>query len=388
MPENTAKYDQEILFTDYAKTQESTLFPLDPPANSRYSGLSQDLSQAIRRVFIYANPSKPKTSTCLKEMIGILKKLGIESLVYSEFKPSRAHLIEYIAQALNIPLQAKSQEYYGEHPEEPFVGLNGQEIFDLVITVGGDGTVLKYLSYSPFREVPILPVNTGSLGYITSISFHNMAESMAGIFSGAFVYSPRILLKARLLDSYQNPKHYRDYFALNEIAISSCRAGLLADMELQVGNSSIPLQGDGIIVATPTGSTAYSLAAGGPIVDAEMEALIITPVSPFSLATRPVVTPSSMQLFVRNAAGLKNVVHEQAPPTTRSPKELHELDSSEAPLSIAIDGWALGLLYPGESLYITGSSERIQFLATSHNNSYFENIRTKLGWHNVAPRRP
>ncbi len=367
--------------------------------------LGQELRESTRRVFIYANPSKPKTPACLKELLRILGALNIESLVYSEYHPSRAHLIEYVARALDIRLQSQPAGYYDEHPEEPFTGLGDQDIFDLVVTVGGDGTVLKYLSYSPFREIPILPINTGSLGYITSISFQNLAESLRTIFSGAFVYSSRILLKARLLDYYQNPKHQRDYFVLNEISISSCRAGLLADMELQVGNSSIPLQGDGIIVATPTGSTAYSLAAGGPIVDAEMEAIIITPVSPFSLATRPVVTPSHMQLFVRNAASVaQSAASEALPdadpfqsgPRLSSAEQVeqfykcnwHELDSRTAPLSVAVDGWALGLLQPGESIQITGSSERIQFLAMSHNNSYFENIRTKLGWHGVANRVP
>ena len=368
--------EQTILFTEFNRTP--TLFPLDPVDTHHLGITGQDISQTVRRVFIYANPSKPQTSACLKELVAILKKLGIESFVYNDPAPSRAHLIEYVAQALNIPLQAKSQEYYGEHPAEPFIGLSGQAIFDLVITVGGDGTVLKYLSYSPFREIPILPVNTGSLGYITSISFHNMAESIRSIFAGAFVYSSRLMLKARLLDHYQNPKHYRDHFALNEIAISTYRAGLLADMELQIGNSSIPLQGDGIIAATPTGSTAYSLAAGGPIVDSEMEALIITPVSPFSLATRPVVTPSNVHLFVRNSAALRNTI------IPKDQKERYGIDNSEVPLSVAIDGWALGELYPGESIHITGSHERIQFLAMSHNNSYFEHIRTKLGWHNQS----
>ena len=394
MSDNNSDSKQEILFTEFVQPQEPTLFPLSPIEETRSAAAGQELSQVVRRVFIYANPSKSDTDNCLKELVHILKEMRIEALVYNESHPSRVHLIRHVAQALNISVPTKSLEYYGEHPEEPFVEFNGLEVFDLVITVGGDGTVLKYLSYSPFRGVPILPINTGSLGYITSISFHNMTESMKTIFSGAFVFSSRLMLKAQLLDRYQNPKHYRDHFALNEIAVSTGRAGLLADMELQVGTSSIPLQGDGVIVATPTGSTAYSLAAGGPIVDSEMEALIITPVSPFSLATRPVVTPSNVHLFIRNSAiPHNNIPAGQTPGLQRAEaeqkrtKELCELDSSEVPLPVAIDGWALGQLYPGESIHITGGQERIQFLAMSHDNSYFENIRTKLGWHNVAHRQ-
>ena len=338
----------------------------------------------LHRVLIYANPSKPKTADCLKELCGILKKQGIKLVIYSENAPSRTHLARYIEQALGS--------------ENPAIRSKSGELFDLVITVGGDGTVLKYLSYSPFREIPVLPINTGSLGYITSISFHKLSESIDAILCGAFVYSPRILLSARILDKYQNPKHHENLFALNEIAISSCRAGLLAEMELQVGNSCIPLQGDGIILATPTGSTAYSLAAGGPIVDAEMEALIITPVSPFSLATRPVVVPSNIRLFVRNAAGFTDAAARIESPIEyqgETPSiggldmsELQDLNSANAPLSVAVDGWFLGLLYPGESIHIIGGDERLQFLATSHNNSYFEHIRSKLGWHSVIHRRP
>ena len=376
---STEEINQNILFTEFQQPQEigPTLFPLEPVVENNYNLAGQDLSQTIRRVFVYANPSKLKTAACLELLLGILKKFGIEVLVYNEYMPSRAHLIEYVAQALQIPLQvAEYREYYGEHPEEPFIGLNNQAIFDLVITVGGDGTVLKYISYSPFRDIPILPINTGSLGYITSISFPNVEESLKMIFSGAFVYSPRLMLKAQLLDAAQNPKHYRNHFALNEIAISTYRAGHMAEMELQVGGSSIPLQGDGVIAATPTGSTAYSLAAGGPIVDSEMEAMIITPVSPFSLATRPVVTSSNVHLFIRNAAVPDNA--------TKPEDKDASMDNSVLPLSVAIDGWNLGELYAGESIYITGSEERIQFLAMSHNSSYFENIRTKLGWHGMS----
>ena len=338
----------------------------------------------LERVLIYANPSKPKTADCLRELCDILR--GIEMVVYCETAPSRAHLAEYVAQALHI----------NSISESAHLGKNRQKhLFDLVITVGGDGTVLKYLSYSPFHEIPVLPINTGSLGYITSISFYQLAESIAAILSGAFIYSSRTLLRARILDKYQNPKNHDNLFALNEIAISSCRAGLLAEIELQVGNSCIPLQGDGIILATPTGSTAYSLAAGGPIVDAEMEALVITPVSPFSLATRPVVVPSSRRLFVRNAAGFAEPQsgEHKAPPIEKTEgtgglNELQDLDSASAPLSVAVDGSSLGLLYPGESIHIIGGGERLQFLATSHNNSYFEHIRSKLGWHSVIHRRP
>ena len=352
---------------------------------SRLNSAKQALQ--LERVLIYANPSKPQTATCLQELCNILKNRGIEIIVYCENAPSRAHLAEYIKRALHLE-NLSNKENVSETRQKP--------LFDLVITVGGDGTVLKYLSYSPFPEIPVLPINTGSLGYITSISFYQLAQSMAAIFSGAFVYSSRILLRATILDKYQNPKHHENLFALNEIAISSCRAGLLAEMELQVGNSCIPLQGDGIILATPTGSTAYSLAAGGPIVDAEMEALIITPVSPFSLATRPVVVPSTCRLFVRNAAGFAhNKEYEAAPIETReNPRgtgglsELQDLDSGSAPLSVAVDGSSLGLLYPGESIHIIGGGERLQFLATSHNNSYFEHIRSKLGWHSVIHRRP
>ncbi len=391
-----SKTEQNILFTEFSQPQEPTLFPLEPANENHFCIVDKGTNKIIRRVFIYANPSKAKTYSCLKELLSILKSKGIESLVYSEFAPSRAHLLEYIAHYLHIPLQSQPSEYYEQHLDELLFGINIQEIFDLVITIGGDGTVLKYLCYSPFRQIPILPINTGTLGYITSISFHNMKASMASIFSGAFVYSSRMMLKAWTLDAYQNPKHHRSLFALNEVAISTYRAGLVADIELQVGNSSIPIQGDGIIVATPTGSTAYSLAAGGPIVDAEMDALIITSVSPFSLATRPVVVPSDVYLFIRNSAITPpgpivksmpnpmpyNIPKEQKTQTTE--KYTQELyDRSTYPLSVAIDGWPLGELYPGESVYITSSEERIQFLAMSHNNSYFENIRTKLGWHSV-----
>ncbi|MEM9424186.1 MAG: NAD(+)/NADH kinase [Spirochaetota bacterium] len=404
---------KNILAEKFSRKGESTLFPVHPIDRIRWDITGQKRSQALRRVFIYANPSKPQTHACLKELTAILESWDIQTFVYSKFSPSQADLYQYVRHSLDISRAAlapptEPEEYHGDHDkdfqkdteedskkdsEESFTELNNRPIFDLVITVGGDGTVLKYLACSPFREIPILPINTGSLGYITSISFDNMAQSIQKIFSGAFVYSSRLLLKAQLLDIYQNPKHSQDYFALNEIAISSCRAGLLAEMELQVGNSSIPLQGDGIVVATPTGSTAYSLAAGGPIVDAEMDALIITPVSPFSLATRPVVTPGNVNLFVRNTPQPHNTIKPQRMAMRQRSQrfseelfeELHELESSEAPLSVAIDGRALGELFPGESIYVTGSTKRVQFLAMSHNNSYFENIRTKLGWHNVSP---
>ena len=159
---------------------------------------------------------------------------------------------------------------------------------DLVITLGGDGTVLYAARAVHELGIPILPVNMGTFGYITEISIDEWKDALEHYIEKGDNISRRLMLRITVMRSGRRVWHAS---ALNEAVISS--SGIAKVVSLGLSLDNIPLgtfRGDGMIVATPTGSTGYSLAAGGPILDSDMSAVIITPICPFTLSNRPLVT--------------------------------------------------------------------------------------------------
>ena len=159
---------------------------------------------------------------------------------------------------------------------------------DLVITLGGDGTVLSVARAVHELGIPILPVNLGTFGYITEIAKDEWQEALEHFMKYGDNISRRQMLR---ISVYRRGEKIWQASALNEAVISSSGRAKVISMELSLDNTSLgKFRADGMLVATATGSTGYSLAAGGPILDAEMSALVITPVCPFTLSNRPLVT--------------------------------------------------------------------------------------------------
>ena len=168
---------------------------------------------------------------------------------------------------------------------------------DFVISLGGDGTVLYVARKVHDLGLPILPVNLGSFGYITEVGKDEWKEAFERYVSSGDNLSRRLMLKVSV--TRRRRKIFSSY-ALNEATISSSGISKVVKLELDLDNTYAGLfKADGLIVATPTGSTAYSLAAGGPILMADISAFVITPICPFTLSNRPLVTGSETTCTIK-----------------------------------------------------------------------------------------
>jgi NAD+ kinase len=163
---------------------------------------------------------------------------------------------------------------------------------DLIIVLGGDGTFLSVARQAVEAQVPVAGFNLGTLGFLTEMKKESLEESLADIFSGKAKISQRKLLQI----NFKN----QQYTALNDVVINKGAIARIVKLLLKINSAMVcEVKGDGIIIATPTGSTAYSISAGGPIVSPEVNGIIITPICPHSLTFRPLVVQDSTVVSVQ-----------------------------------------------------------------------------------------
>lgn len=227
---------------------------------------------------------------------------------------------------------------------------------DLVITFGGDGTLLKTARHVSRKKVLILGVNMGNVGFLTECPPDKLLECLDKIFSDQYQSDRRSLLRVTI---YRNNKKSSTFLALNDVVINQGSFARLIGMEIEVnGRKLVKFKADGMIVATPTGSTAHSLSAGGTIVHPNIEGLIITPICPSSLSMRSIVVPDSRQLTI-----------------TIETKRREE-DSSI--IGLTIDGQDFVVLKYGDVIKVR-RSKRYVYLARTK-NAYYKTLRNKLNW--------
>lgn len=171
---------------------------------------------------------------------------------------------------------------------------------DLIIVLGGDGTLLGAARLIGDREIPILGINLGGLGFLTEITVDEARDTLARIVAGEYEVDRRIALEAiveRESETAGQPDHFR---ALNDIVIVKRELGRMLDLQVIADHQPFcSYRADGLIVATPTGSTAYALSAGGPIVFPNLRVIVLAPICPHTLSNRPVVLPDSFELELR-----------------------------------------------------------------------------------------
>lgn len=173
---------------------------------------------------------------------------------------------------------------------------------DLLICLGGDGTILHVAGKMVDRSIPVLGVNIGGLGFLTEVRAEELYDELKQIFSGRFEVEERMLLSANVsyAESSTKANPERRFQALNDIVIN--REGLTRYMSVQIdinGERATRFFGDGVVIATPTGSTAYSLSAGGPIVHPSLDTIIVTPICPHASALRPLVISGDQSIRVQ-----------------------------------------------------------------------------------------
>lgn len=173
---------------------------------------------------------------------------------------------------------------------------------ELVICLGGDGTLLSVAGHMKEKSIPVLGINLGALGFLTEVKQDEVFEELSTFLSGAAVVEERFMLSCRVQS--EKTKRERRLLALNDIVVS--REGLSRILRLEVrvsGEKITSFAGDGMIIATPTGSTAYSLSAGGAVVHPKLEAILLTPICPHASALRPIVVSADEKISVRIQGG-------------------------------------------------------------------------------------
>ena len=227
---------------------------------------------------------------------------------------------------------------------------------DILLVLGGDGTLLstaKAIAESG-KDVPILAVNFGSLGFLTEITRPEIFSSLEAVINGQATHDLRMMLRATTTTTGAPPF---SHMALNDVVFSRTALSRMIELSVSVGDQFVTtVKADGLIVATPTGSTAYNLAAGGPIVHPAMDALVLTPIAPHMLTNRPIVIPTEREVRVRSTS-------------SNAGDEVY----------VTVDGQTGFGLQEGDELAIA-KSERPLRLIRSTTRSYFEVLRQKLKW--------
>jgi NAD+ kinase len=223
---------------------------------------------------------------------------------------------------------------------------------DLLIILGGDGTLLHVASQASRYKIPVVGVNLGSLGFLTEVSVANRYEALDKILAGSVVIEDRMMLKVRLCRSASVISEWS--YALNDVVINKGSIDRVSRMQVWADDEFIAsYRADGLIFSTPTGSTAYNLSAGGPIIHPEMRAIMLTPICPFMLESRPVLLPHQVKLTTK-IVGCSDV-------------------------KVIVDGRSTFDMAECEHLEVMAAENPLRLVCSPH-KGYFEILRSKLNW--------
>ncbi len=275
---------------------------------------------SIKQVLIVANMNKPQAENLVSEISSYLEK-----------------------QQIHVEIFRLSGRV------EPPVFEN----IDLVFSLGGDGTVLFCSRLLRTAGVPILAVNLGTFGFITEVSQNEWKEAFESFRDGKTGLSHRLMIRAAV--TRDGEKIFLNQ-CLNDLVVKANGVSNIVSLKLHLNETRLgTFRADGIIVATPTGSTAYSLAAGGPILDSEMDALIVTPICPFTLSNRPIVVSG------------EDII------------QIEVLKHQRTSLNLSLDGQEMLPLCEGDIITVERSRGRALLVLSSKRN-FYEVVRAKLNW--------
>jgi NAD+ kinase len=230
------------------------------------------------------------------------------------------------------------------------------EDVDLIVIMGGDGTLLGMATRiaQAGRDIPILGVNFGSLGFLTETRIDELYPTLESVVAGRAVYDVRAMLAA---DAYRSREHFDSRIVLNDVVFTKTALSRIIELSITISTGLVTkVKADGLIIATPTGSTAYNLAAGGPIIHPRVDAMAITPIAPHTLTNRPIVIPGSEIVEV----------HPHVEPGAED-------------VFVTYDGQAGYPLQKGDVIKVRTAEWRLR-LVKAPARSYFEVLREKLKW--------
>ena len=277
------------------------------------------------KISIIANPRKKKIYPVLRKLIPWLKRRGGEVFVSDEV----AEVIKGVK---------------GGYSREEIAGKG-----NILIALGGDGTLLEAVRLLNGKDIPILGVNAGGLGFLTKVTLTELYPILEKILRGKFEIEERAMLKVTVLGSGES------FLALNDAVITRGAFSRILRLKLFIEEELANVYlGDGLIFATPTGSTAHSLSAGGPIVHPELRVIILSPICPHTMTNRPLIIPADKEIRTK-------------------------IDTGKAEVSLTIDGQVWINLPPGEEVRVTMARKRVRLIANPE-ESYFQVLRQKLNW--------
>lgn len=280
----------------------------------------------MKKIGIIAKKGVPEAVTAVKDLLLLLDKKKFKIFVDNE-----------IASILKIK----------GYPREKIPSK-----VDFIAVFGGDGTLLSVARLVGDRGVPILGVNLGGLGFITEIAHDEICKDIIGkIFSGKYRFEERIMLSA---DVYRKGRRVAQNIALNDVVINKSALARMVEFDVYINNQYVTdFRADGMIVSTPTGSTAHSLSAGGPILYPTLESFVMTPICPHTLTNRPIVVPDKFIIEVSIKRG--------------------------EDVYLTLDGQEGVPLKVGDKVKIKKTDFKTKFLLL-HKRDYFRILRTKLKW--------
>lgn len=223
---------------------------------------------------------------------------------------------------------------------------------DLIIVLGGDGTMIATARLMGDAEVPVLGVNYGGLGYLAEFRIEEVYEALESILAGNYRLDERVMLAVELVRGDQPVTRNR---VLNDVVINKSALARIIEIEAYLNQQFVnSFRADGLIVSTPTGSTAYNLSAGGPVIFPSMNAVVITPICPFTLSNRPIVVPDDAVIELR-------------------------LKTDQEDVALTLDG-QVGFPLKVEDRVVIHKSQTTFNLVQPTNRNYFDVLRDKLRW--------
>jgi NAD+ kinase len=275
---------------------------------------------------------------------------------YGDLKAVLEHLaISAPDRGITLYSEPRLQQFWNRDvPSFEGVGL------DALLTFGGDGTLLRGARLLGARETPILGVNLGRVGFLTTATRDSLGPALDALVAGRYEIEKRQALRAAIRDPEGETRATQ--MAVNDVAVH--KGGVARVIRVNVfiqGENVGPYSADGIIVATPTGSTAYSLSAGGPIVVPGVEAMVVTPIAAHTLAVRALVVPATYRIVIEPMAGWAD------------------------DLLVSFDGQTGTTLAPGESVDVCRADHRVCLIRLG-GEGFFERMRQKLHWGDLSGR--
>jgi NAD+ kinase len=278
--------------------------------------------------------------------VGILTKPK-----FPEVKPTLQGVVTWLRDRhITVLLDTTSASLLSEQGEIQKTQLAIQS--DVLLILGGDGTILNAARLAAERSIPILGVNMGGLGFLTEVRLDNLYASLDRVFANDFTLDERLMLQTHV---HRHGETVARGIVLNDVVISKGTLARMIELKIAIqGQFVTNLRADGLIVATPTGSTAYSMSAGGPIINPAVQSLILTPISPHTLTHRPLIVPGNAEIEVT-------------------------LTSKDEGAMATLDGQVGIAMTQGDTAVIQASEHRTKLIRFPESH-YYEVLREKLKW--------